>query len=281
MSPTTTFVTLLRREFWEHRALWVAPLVVALVLVLLTVASGGLAGSPVQIQVNGKEAEFIARMSGPEQAKFFGVVVAGLLVPQMLVMMVVLFSYLLDTLYAERKDRSILFWKSLPVSDSMTVASKATMALVVVPLIVYLLSMVVSLVIFGVLSVKFSGTMLEPLVRWHTGEWLALQGVLLVNMLVAALWYAPIAAALLVVSAAARRGAILWAVLPPLGLTLLERSMLGTNHVAAFLGYRLTGFFDWMGVGFGRQAGATTEAQVQHVDSLFHKINAAPLLLQQ
>lgn len=279
MSPTTTFVTLLRREFWEHRALWVAPLVVALVLVLLTVASGGLAGSPVQIQVNGKEAEFIARMSGPEQAKFFGVVVAGLLVPQMLVMMVVLFSYLLDTLYAERKDRSILFWKSLPVSDSMTVASKATMALVVVPLIVYLLSMVVSLVIFGVLSVKFSGTMLEPLVRWHTGEWLALQGVLLVNMLVAALWYAPIAAALLVVSAAARRGAILWAVLPPLGLTLLERSMLGTNHVAAFLGYRLTGFFDWMGVGFGRQAGATTEAQVQHVDSLFHKINAAPLLL--
>ena len=40
---------------------------------------------------------------------------------------------LLDTLYGERKDRSILFWKSLPVSDAMTVASKATMALLVVP----------------------------------------------------------------------------------------------------------------------------------------------------
>ena len=111
MTPTTTFVTLLRREFWEHRALWAAPAAVALLIVLLTVLSGGLTGSPVEIRIDGKEADFIARMSGPEQQKFFGVVVAGLMVPQLLVAMVVLFTYLLDSLYSERKDRSILFWK--------------------------------------------------------------------------------------------------------------------------------------------------------------------------
>ena len=279
MTPTTTFVTLLRREFWEHRALWAAPAAVALLIVLLTVLSGGLTGSPVEIRIDGKEADFIARMSGPEQQKFFGVVVAGLMVPQLLVAMVVLFAYLLDSLYSERKDRSILFWKSLPVSDAMTVVSKATMALVVVPLIVYALSVVVSVVTFAVLNVKLGDSQLAPLVQWHTGSWLALQGVLLLNILIAALWYSPIAAALLVVSAAARRATMLWAVLPPLGLSLLERSVLGSNHVMAFLGYRFTGFFDAMGVGLGRDGGASAEAQARHVDDLFHKINAGPLLL--
>ncbi|MCU0759758.1 MAG: hypothetical protein MUF07_11275 [Steroidobacteraceae bacterium] len=278
MNPTTTFVTLLRREFWEHRALWAAPLGVALLIVVLTLLSGGLAGSPVQIQVNGREADFILRMSGPDQQKFFGVVVAGLMVPQLLVSMIVLFTYLLDSLYGERKDRSILFWKSLPVSDAMTVASKATMALLVVPLLVYVVSVVVSLLIFVVLNFKFGGTPFAPLVAWHTGDWLVLQGVLLLNVLVAALWYSPVVAALLVVSAAARRATVLWAVLPPLGLALLERSMLGTRHVADFLGYRLTGFFDAMGVGFGREPGADVEAQARHVAMLYDRINAAPLL---
>ena len=279
MSPTTTFVTLLRREFWEHRALWVAPLVVALVLVLLTVASGGLAGSPVQIQVNGKEAEFIARMSGPEQAKFFGVVVAGLLVPQMLVMMVVLFSYLLDTLYAERKDRSILFWKSLPVSDAATVGSKAFVGLVVVPLLVYVLALLVSLVVFAVLSAKYSGSALAPLVEWHTVDWLALQGVLLLNILVAALWYSPIVAALLMISAAARRATVLWAVVPPLALASVEHGAFGTDHVLRFLGYRFSGFFDAMGMSFGRSGGGSAAEQAQRVEMLYDRINAAPLLL--
>ena len=35
--------------------------------------------------------------------------------------------------YDERKDRSVLFWKSLPVSDRDTVLSKAVSALVVAP----------------------------------------------------------------------------------------------------------------------------------------------------
>ena len=83
------------------------------------------------------------------------------------------------------------------VSDAMTVASKAAVALLAVPLIVYVLSLVVSLVLFAALSVKYSGTALAPMLQWHTLDWRTLQGVLLLNIAVASLWYAPIAEALL------------------------------------------------------------------------------------
>jgi len=279
MSPTTTFITLLRREFWEHRGLLYAPLAVALMLVVFTLLGGGMPRGSVEIHLDGNGAHFVSAMSGPQQRKFFGIVVAGLLVPQLLVAMVVTFFYLLDSLYSERKDRSILFWKSLPVSDAMTVASKAAVALVAVPLIVYVLSLVVSLVVFGVMGLKYSGTELGPLVQWHTLEWFALQGVLLLNIVVAALWYSPVVAALLMISAAARRATVLWAVVPPLILGLVERSTLGTDYVPRFIGYRLTGFFDAMGMGMGRPVQASTAEQVERVATLYEKINAAPLLL--
>ena len=77
------------------------------------------------------------------------------------------------------------------------------------------------------------------------------------NIVIAALWYSPIAAALLVISAAVRRATVLWAVLPPMALGLLERSVLGTSHVFAFLGYRFTGFFDSTGGSMDRGPAAT------------------------
>jgi ABC-2 type transport system permease protein len=278
MSPASTFMTLVRREFWEHRGLLYAPLAVALVLVVFTLIGGGMPRGSVQIHLDGDGADFVSAMSGPQQRKFFGIVVAGLMVPQLLVALVVTFFYLLDSLYSERKDRSILFWKSLPVSDAMTVASKAFVALLAVPLLVFALSMVVSLVVFGVLALKYSGTGVAPLLEWHTLDWLALQGVLLLNIGVAALWYAPVAAALLMISAAARRATVLWAVVPPLVLFLVERTTLGTDYVRRFIAYRLTGFFDAMGVGLERQVQASTAEQVERVASLYEKINAAPLL---
>jgi hypothetical protein len=81
------------------------------------------------------------------------------------------------------------------------------------------------------------------------------------------------------ISAAARRATVLWAVVPPLVLFLVERTTLGTDYVRRFIAYRLTGFFDAMGMGFGRPLQASTAEQVERVGALYEKINAAPLLL--
>lgn len=279
MTPTRIFLTLVRREFWEHRGLLWAPVIVAALLVVFTLIGGGMPQGSIEVRLDGEAGDFLAAMSGERQRMFFGIVLAGLMAPQLLVAMVVTFFYLLDSLYSERKDRSILFWKSLPVSDAATVGSKAFVGLVVVPLLVYVLALLVSLVVFAVLSAKYSGSALAPLVEWHQVDWLALQGVLLLNILVAALWYSPIVAALLMISAAARRATVLWAVVPPLALASVEHGAFGTDHVLRFLGYRFSGFFDAMGMSFGRSGGGSAAEQAQRVEMLYDRINAAPLLL--
>jgi len=239
-----SFITLLRRETWEHRSLVWVPLVVATLIVVSAILSTNVTNS-IEIRVDGEESEFFARLAidTAKQSQLFAVWMSSLILPLIVVGLTVLFFYLLDALYAERKDRSILFWKSMPVSDTATVLSKAFTALVVVPLWIWLLSLVMGLLVFVVVALKVGGTPLAPLGNFHVGTWFALQATLLLNLLVAALWYAPIAAWLLLVSAWAKRAPFLWAVLPPALLALFEDIVFDTSHVAQLIAYRLTGFF--------------------------------------
>lgn len=155
-------------------------------------------------------------------------------------MSVVLFFYLADCLYAERKDRSILFWKSLPVSDAATVTTKLLVALLVVPLGLYVLSIVTNLVAFAILSIRLrSDAVFGQFVHWNGTAWLRLNALLLIDALVLALWYAPLAAYQMLVSAWARSSVFVWTVLPPLVLIFGERLLFGTWHVAQVIGDRL------------------------------------------
>jgi ABC-2 type transport system permease protein len=133
-SMLKTMVVLIRRELWEHRALWVTPLIVGglLVLTALPIHIGSLP--------YGAHGESLA--TARNHVAMFTLMLWGQAVPQYLVMVIVLSFYLLDCLYAERKDRSILFWKSLPVSDADTVISKLLVGVVLVPFGVYLTAMV-------------------------------------------------------------------------------------------------------------------------------------------
>ena len=177
-----------------------------------------------------------------KQRGIFTLVMAGLVLPQLLVAFVVVFFYLLDCLFTERRDRSILFWKSLPVSDAKTVLSKLFVALVAVPLWSWALSLVVGLVVFGVVAAQVSGTPAAGLGTWHGGTWLTVQAAMLGKMVIAALWYLPVAGWLLLVSVLAKRAPFLWATLPFLVFSLAERIALGSNVVGALVAQRLFGF---------------------------------------
>jgi ABC-2 type transport system permease protein len=109
------YAVLLRRELWEHRALWLAPVLVAGVVILLP-----LFGST-RFAPEGGEAPSV---SGAIPMSFGSAAMIGVTMTIGGVLCIALFAYLLDCLYAERKDRSILFWKSLPVSDAETVLGK-------------------------------------------------------------------------------------------------------------------------------------------------------------
>jgi ABC-2 type transport system permease protein len=235
------FMVLVRRELWEHRSLIWAPLAMALTIIVLSLVSGVMNGG-VDIRFGG-ERPLPELLSDPDKQRgIFAVVMAGLVLPQLLVGFVVVFFYLLDCLFTERRDRSILFWKSLPVSDAKTVLSKLFVALVAVPLWIWALSLVVGLVVFGVVAATVSGTPFAGLGAWHGGTWLAVQASLSGKLALAALWYLPVAGWLLLVSALAKRAPFVWATLPFLVLSIAERTALGTQWVGSLVVRRLFGF---------------------------------------
>jgi ABC-2 type transport system permease protein len=252
-------VALARRELWEHRSLWILPLVVAGLLLLAAI--------PAHVDVNG--VGLIAATSQRQQAVFM-LAQFVLATPFYLVLVFSVPLYLLDCLYAERRDRSILFWKSLPVSDGLTVISKLMVGLVVVPLGVYLLALVTHLLIMAIWGVRvLIHTAPAGVLHFNLQAWATLQLDMLLALVLAVLWYAPVVGLLLLISAAARRIPFMWATLPPLLAPLLERIAFGTTYLWHFLGYRTFGI--WGDVAGGAVAWAErqhNETSLQLVDHL-------------
>ena len=247
------FITLVRRELWEHRSLIWAPLAMALLIVLVSLVSYMVKGD---IAVDLGEGRPLPEMfsDAEKQRGIFSMVMAGLVLPQLLVGSVVVFFYLLDSLFTERRDRSILFWKSMPVSDTKTVLSKLFVALVAIPLWIWALSLVVGLVVFGVIAAQVSGTPAAGLGTWHGDTWLFVQASMLGKLAIAALWYLPVAGWLLLVSVIAKRAPFVWATLPFLVLSIAERMTLGTNEVGTLVARRLFGFGEEVSLSVTRSA---------------------------
>ena len=276
-----SFFTLVKREIWEHRSLVWVPVITAVLIVLAAIVSTNVAGSiRLDVEMDGESAAFFGLLASDQatQAKLFSIWMGSIGLPVLLVTIIVLFFYLLDALYAERKDRSILFWKSMPVSDSATVFSKLFTSMVAVPLWVWAVSLVMGLLTFAVIAFKVSGTPIAPLGQFHLGAWLVLQLTLLQNLLLASLWYAPIAGWLLLVSVWAKRAPFLWAVLPPALLMIFEEIIFDTAYVLRLVGYRLTHYFEAASVAFTVESGAESQAIVNSIKNTYEGMSAASLL---
>ena len=193
----------------------------------------------------GKTSATACRQALDHKQIIYAITLSTFTAVQLFTMVIVLFFYLLDSLLAERKDRSILFWKSLPVSDTEVVLSKLLTAAVVVPLFVLVVSSALQILFALVWSVRFNGTLLgDALMAWDGPTWLKLQASFLVVIVTAILWYLPLIAYLMVVSVWARRNAFLWAVLPPVAILTIENMILGSNRFGEFLGHRFIGVFE-------------------------------------
>lgn len=245
-------VMLVRREFWEHRGLWITPLVIAAVLLIVPLL---LWHTDLNLEVAQHAAE---EGEGPSQLFTFGVI--SLSVPFFIAAGILLVIYLLDCLYTERRDRSVLFWKSMPVSDARTVLSKYLVAMVLVPVGTYLIAMVAGLLITASVALRSHATAAGMPSLWDVAGWWRAQGYLLYGMLVIVLWYAPYAAYLMLASAWARRAVYAWAFVPPIVIALLERMLFHTDYFGAIVSRR---FSDLLGLAFG----ANREININITDS--------------
>src|SRR5438094_3463047 len=149
--------------------------------------------------------------------------------------------YCLDALHGERRDRSILFWKSLPVSDRTSVLAKAIIPFAVLPAIVFAIVIVTQFVMLllstaVLLPSGLAGT------TWTRFNLIEQAPILLYGLIALVLWHAPIYGWLLLVSSWARRATFLWAVLPWFAIAILEKIAFNSSHFASMLKDRLTDF---------------------------------------
>lgn len=223
------YVTLLKREYWEHRGgfLW-APAWAAIALLTMSLIGMGVATWHAnrtfdgEIRIGVPLMKLLSEVPPEEMAKLGIGYEAALSSYWMLVQAVlffVLFFYLLGALYDDRRDRSILFWKSLPVSDTETVLAKVVVAAIGAPLLAWGVTVALHLGFLGLLSafVTLHGLSAMDLVI-GPAEPLPLALKLLATVPVNALWAMPAIGWLLLVSAFARSKPFLWAVALPVAV---------------------------------------------------------------
>jgi len=229
---TRPFYSSVKRELWEYRSIYLAPLAIAGVILL-----GNLfvLGAVPRALRNASLDPALQREALARPYHFAAALIMG-------VAFIVSIFYSLDALYGERRDRSILFWKSLPVSDLTTVLAKATIPLLVLPVVAFAITVVTQSIMLllsslVVLASGLSVTTLWTQIAVYRSSMMLLYHLVTVHML----WYAPIYAWLLLISAWARRAPFLWAVLPPLAIGIFERIVFHSSHFAALMHYRIGG----------------------------------------
>jgi ABC-2 type transport system permease protein len=234
-APTHPLFWSVRRELWENRSLYIVPLIAAAVALAGYVFY---ALKHLTQQVLGLSAVEPARRHAIIAAPFDFVAIALIIAS-----LIVAAYYCLEALHGERRDRSILFWKSMPVSDLATVASKAAIPLLVLPVIAFAAVIVthVVMLLFGTLVLLFGQA--SASVPWTEVRLFSGSGILAYGLVTLAIWHAPIYAWLMLVSAWAQRAPFLWAVVPPALIALVEKLAIGTSYFWSMLKFRLNGGF--------------------------------------
>jgi len=218
-------MALVKREFWENKgAFRTTPLVIAgiyIAAMLMFIITFNHFDN--EFQSLKELIRFVAQQDVGIRSKFLYQSTLAMSMLFSTVLAFVVFFYLLGSLYDDRKDRSILFWKSLPASDTLTMSSKLLSAMVVAPLIfwvVYVLTHIAIMLIFSVVILSLGEnpwtlflSIGNPFKGWS---------MVLFSYMAQSIWALPLYGWLMLVSAFAPRIPLLFAVLPPVVIAVLQ-----------------------------------------------------------
>ena len=247
------FVWLIRRELWEHRLIQRGPLLLLAVIGISAVAS---LLNPHHTILNIDTSDWIM---GDEPLRLTFAVAAAISMLSMVFLALAASQqifYCADALHSERMQRTILFWKSLPVGDAETVLSKLVVATFVIPMFALAAAFATALVLALVASIEFRALPGAIAALWSPGTWLNAARMMLYVTVTGALWLVPVNAWYLLVSAwlpltrgRLGRSPLLAATALPLIGMLVEKIVFGTNQLlqlvlgrVAFRGYEHAAF---------------------------------------
>jgi len=217
---------------WENHSIYIAPLIVAAIILF-----GSIVGAS---HLPGRRHNAMLLDAARRQAAIetpYDIVAIMFILTAFIVGL----FYCLDALHGERRERSILFWKSLPVSDLTTVLSKATIPMAVLPVVTFAAVVVTQFIMLLISTVVLLPSGLAA-TTWANFNILRQSLVLLYGLIAIALWHAPIYGWALLVSGWVRRATFLWAVLPLLAIGFFEKITFNTSYFASMMKDRLLGF---------------------------------------
>jgi ABC-2 type transport system permease protein len=254
LARTRPFYWSVRRELWENRSVFVAPLAVAgvilfggLVAAIVGPHSKATVHTSTTVVQNGSvvvhSAELAARMTPGQRTALAAIPYDFVAMALIVTLFIVAVFFSLGALHNERRDRSVLFWKSLPVSDRVTVLSKAIIPLAVLPAVALTITLATQLVMLLLSTVALTAHGKSAADLWAQGSVASMPLLVVYVLATLTLWWAPVYAWLMLISGWAKRAPFLWAVLPPLFLALAEKIALGTENVWSLIVYRVMGGF--------------------------------------
>ncbi len=215
-------LALIRREIWEHRSIYVTPIAIAVIVSLVSLA-GMVTVSAFDKEVNMALFGASNIAGDAERQAALTAFFLGTSWIFLFALAILITFYTLDSLYAERKDKSILFWRSLPITDAETVVSKLLTALFVLPLVtvaVIILTHLVNLVITSGWVIVKGGNAAHLI--WGSVPLFDNWAAALIVTVASALWMSPLIGWFLFVSAFTKRSPLLMAFMPLIIIPIIE-----------------------------------------------------------
>ncbi len=233
---------LVRREVWEHRSLWLTPAAVALVMTLMLLTGYIFAAKYKELIDLGIVG---AQNVAAEEHRRAGLTafLMGYTVIFIIASAILTVFYCLDSLYTERKNKSILFWRSLPITDAETVISKLLTAVIAIPAITFVViaaAHIVNLILTSIFISIEGGN--SGFMIWQSAPKVLFDvwASMLLVMLMLPIWFSPFIGWFLFVSAWTKRSPLLAAFLPLFVVPMLERIIFPTHFIGEAILSRFT-----------------------------------------
>jgi ABC-2 type transport system permease protein len=245
----------IRKELWEFNGMlkWV-PITLAGVFIFIPLLGVLLNGINMQVllQELAEISQELGRLTQMQQTdrlgEIFFVSAIALFSPFIAIGFIVQVYYFVTCLFDERRDQSVMFWRSLPVSDEMTIASKLLTGAIVIPVIFFgaatlllLLMLVLGVAASAILSIGYD----ISLWGWFaSADIVSGIGYIWLSLIPIAIWLLPLYSWLMLASIYANKAPFLWAVLPIVALLVIEAIVVHYLHLSQpFFGHFLMDYF--------------------------------------
>lgn len=233
---SSQIITSFRKEIWEFKkTLFWVPLIIAVFIIAAPLLKLVLM-EDYQLSTLFDSMGNVDNLANVEGfTRFFLATIMGMFVPFIIVSLIIQLYYFTTCLFDERRDLSVYFWRSLPVSDVLSVGVKLITGALVVPGIFMLAAtfvvfvfLLLALIACTVLSVGYDVSLWG---LWGSADIISNLASIWLNLLPYALWMFPVFAWLMLASMFAQKAPFLWAILPIVAILLIESFVVEYLHL--------------------------------------------------